>query len=195
MFKKRIVFCLLFLTGIFLVIFPLVSKETSPKTSSKENVKTEVKTVAAIPTPSSSPTLAPLTQAKILVPTPTPQPTPMSAVLPTVTPTATPTPVPAVQTMQVNLVINGGGNLTINVDPGNNQCDVLSKASEQGKISSLNMRYDNNLGTNAVYQINGIGKENSVWWTYKVNGVSPSQGCSYLKVNNGDKIEWSYLGS
>jgi hypothetical protein len=57
------------------------------------------------------------------------------------------------------------------------------------------MRYDNNLGTNAVYQINGIGKDNAVWWVYKVNGQSPNQGCNFIKVNDGDKAEWSYLGN
>jgi hypothetical protein len=57
------------------------------------------------------------------------------------------------------------------------------------------MRYNADYGTNAVYQINGIGKENAVWWGFKVNGQSPTQGCSYIKVNNGDNVLWEYAGN
>lgn len=57
------------------------------------------------------------------------------------------------------------------------------------------MRYNNDLGSYGVYQINGIGKDNAIWWTYTVNGQSPSQGCSYIKANNNDKVEWKYIGS
>ncbi|HEX8931781.1 MAG TPA: DUF4430 domain-containing protein [Patescibacteria group bacterium] len=112
---------------------------------------------------------------------------------PNSTPPATPTQ--ANQTLQVKLTINGttAGEVTFN--QGANQCDVLTAAHDQGKITSLLMKYDNNLGTNAVYQINGIGKENSVWWVYKVNGQAPGQGCSLVKANSGDNIEWNYLGN
>jgi len=106
----------------------------------------------------------------------------------------TPTPVDT-STSQVNLSINGGSSFSVVVNKDANQCDVLSKALEQGKISILDMRYDKTYETYAVYQINGIGKENSVWWVYTVNGHSPSQGCSYIKANNDDKVEWKYVGS
>lgn len=96
---------------------------------------------------------------------------------------------------KISLTINGSSVGSFNIPQGSNQCDVLSHALSQGKIQSLNMRYNNDMGTNAVYQINGVGKENAVWWTFKVNGQSPSQGCSYIKVGNDDKVEWSYLGS
>lgn len=96
---------------------------------------------------------------------------------------------------KINLSLNGGAGFEVKISDSANQCDVLSNALQQGKIQSLNMRYDNSLGSNAVYQINGIGKENSVWWTYKVNGQSPSQGCSYIKASSGDNIEWKYIGS
>lgn len=95
---------------------------------------------------------------------------------------------------KVNVTLNGT-NFEVKINDNSNQCDVLSKALEQGKIQSLNMRYDNSLGSYGVYQINGVGKENSVWWTYKVNGQSPSKGCSYVKANSGDSIEWKYIGS
>lgn len=96
---------------------------------------------------------------------------------------------------QINLSINGSSSFNVTVSKDSNQCDVLSKALEQGKISSLNMRYDKTYETYAVYQINGMGKENSVWWVYTVNDQSPSQGCSYIKTNSGDNIEWKYIGS
>lgn len=97
--------------------------------------------------------------------------------------------------LKVNLTVNGSGAFPVEVSSGANQCDVLSQALAIGKIQSLNMRFNSDMGTYAVYQINGIGKDNSVWWTYKVNGQSPQQGCSYVKVNNGDNSEWSYIGN
>lgn len=109
-----------------------------------------------------------------------------------------PTSIPATsapQTNKVTLSINGSSVESIDMAQGSNQCDVLSKALSEGKIQSLNMRYNSDMGTNAVYQINGIGKENSVWWTYKVNGQSPSQGCSLIKVQNGDNSQWNYIGN
>jgi len=106
-----------------------------------------------------------------------------------------PTPLPTTQIIQANLSVNGSSGFTVSVAEGSNQCDVLSKALADGKISSLNMRYDSNFETFAVYQINGLGKENSVWWTYLVNGQSPNQGCSFMKVKNNDSVEWKYIGS
>jgi hypothetical protein len=113
---------------------------------------------------------------------------------PTATAVPQPTSAPAVKTFQVNLKINGSSVGNVDMQEGNNQCDVLSRAKDQGKISSLTMRYINDLGTYGVYQINGIGQENTVWWVYKINGQSPSQGCSYIKANSGDSVEWEYKG-
>lgn len=107
-----------------------------------------------------------------------------------------PTNTPAqAQNLSVNLSINGSSAGQVSVPTGSNICDVLSAARDQGKISSLNMRYDNSLGTYGVYQINGVGKENSIWWTYSVNGSEPGQGCSYIKAVNDDNINWKYVGS
>lgn len=100
----------------------------------------------------------------------------------------------APQTVQVKLTINGSLVGTVEIPQDANQCDILSRAKDQGKITSLLMKYDNSLGTNGVYQINGVGKENTLWWVYKVNGQSPSQGCSYIKANNGDAVVWEYKG-
>lgn len=146
------------------------------------------------PSPSLSPSPSPTSLPKTAI-KPSPIPTPTS------TPAPTPTPVPANSSSteankpRVQLSINGGGSLSVEVSDGNNQCDVLSKALEQGKISQLNMRYDSNYGSYAVYQINNLGSESTVRWVYKVNGQSPNLGCSYIKANSGDNIEWSYQGS
>lgn len=157
------------------------------------------------PTPTPTPTLIPksiLSNKKNTkqnpFPTPIPTNTPFSQALQNDSlqnPNPTPIPTNTTPTFQVNFSITGSPNLTVDIPEGSNQCDVLSKALEQGKIQSLNMRYDKNLETYAVYQINGLGKENTVWWVYTVNGQSPSQGCSYIKANSGDNIEWKYIGT
>lgn len=135
-----------------------------------------------------SPTIVP-TQI-IIPPTNTPAPQPTNIPSP-----AKASATEGQQGLKVSLSIGGSLVGTVDLSNGANQCDVLSQALAQGKIQSLNMRYNNDMGTNAVYQINGIGKENAVWWGFKVNGQSPSQGCSYIKVNNGDNVLWEYVGN
>lgn len=198
---KKLSIAVLLLLGIF--FFVLAFRQSNPQKISpvlitkKESPKPTIKPTpilasqgtslqnqsSALPTPVTSPLALSHEERQ----TSTSTPAPVS--------TATPTPTPAPVSLQVSLIINSTNVGMIALNDGANQCDVLLKALEQGKINSLNMRYDSNLGTNAVYQINGTGKENSVWWTYKVNGESPKQGCSYIKVNNGDRVEWSYLGN
>jgi hypothetical protein len=114
---------------------------------------------------------------------------------PSNTPSPTNYPLPTTTSLSVSLSVAGSSADSFEIPPGSNQCDLLTQALSQGKIQSLNMRYNNDMGTNAVYQINGIGKENAVWWTFKVNGHSPNQGCSYIKVNNGDSVLWEYVGN
>jgi len=203
-----LIFSFLFFTGLVFLIFPLYSetkKESSPK-SQIAGIQTEKSY-----TPKSSPEVTP--EVKISNPTPTtaspithatsPTPLPKASAFPLVTSSVilspTPSPLPAQtlasKSVQVNVSINGTSSFTITVDEGANQCDVLKKALEEGKINSLNMQYNSTYNSYAVYQINGIGKENSVWWIYKVNGVPPKSGCSFIKANNGDNIEWQYIGS
>lgn len=159
------------------IIQPKVTLSPSPQARSKT---TQHIVNTPVPTPATEPNISS-----------TPQPT----TSPNSTPTQTPSSSPVPQTNQIKVSINGSSNFSVSVDDGANQCDVLNKALADGKISSLNMRYDSNYGTYAVCQINGIGKENSVWWTYTVNGQSPNQGCSYIKAKNGDLVEWKYIGS
>jgi len=172
------------------VPFTLVSSADSTKVEPTENKVEEV--IPSAPTPSASP--KPIKKVAVYQ-SPTPAPTQTLSSTPTPTQASTPAPTPVAQTNQVSLSINGSPAFSVSVIEGANQCDLLNKALEEGKISSLNMRYDSNLGAYAVYQINGLGKENSVWWTYKVNGQSPPQGCSYIKAKEGDSVEWEYIGS
>ncbi|HSA83472.1 MAG TPA: DUF4430 domain-containing protein, partial [Patescibacteria group bacterium] len=103
-----------------------------------------------------------------------------------------PTKAPEKKTFTVSLSVNGSGVGNVTLEEGANQCDVLTKALEQGKISQLLIRYVSSLGTNGVYQINGIGKDNAVWWVYTVNGTSPTQGCSFVSAQSGDTVAWEY---
>ena len=108
---------------------------------------------------------------------------------PTVVPTKT------VQKIKVSLSINGSPVGQIDMKSNQNHCEVLNEALSQKKIKSLDMRYNKDFKTNVVYLVNGIGKKDSVWWGFKVNGKSPDNGCSYIKVKNGDSSDWSYLGN
>lgn len=99
------------------------------------------------------------------------------------------------QDVKVSLSINGSLVGQIDMKNSQNHCDVLSEALSQKKIKSLDMRYNKDFKTSVVYQINGIGKKDSVWWGFKINGQSPDQGCRYIKVKNGDNSDWSYLGN
>jgi len=108
---------------------------------------------------------------------------------PTVVPTKTK------QNVKVSLSINGSPVGQIDMTSDQNQCDVLSEALSQKKIKSLDMRYNKDFKTSVVYLVNGIGKKDSIWWGFKVNGKLPDQGCSYIKVKNGDNTDWSYLGN
>lgn len=159
---------------------------SSPSPKSSTIITKPVFKLASFTSPSPS-TL--IRRKALLIPTPTPSNN-QEMVLST-----TPESSQSTKSNQVNVSLNGSSSFTVSVNDDANQCDVLSKALADGKISSLNMRYDSNFETYAVYQINGIGKENSVWWTYKVNGESPNQGCSFIKVKNEDRVEWKYIGS
>lgn len=107
----------------------------------------------------------------------------------------TPSPTTVQTKLKVALSINGSPVGQIDMTSDQNHCDVLTQALEQKKIKSLDMRYNKDFKTSVVYLINGIGKKDSVWWGFKVNGKSPDQGCSYIKVKNGDISDWSYLGN
>jgi hypothetical protein len=202
-FKHYLVLFLLITVGAFFFSQTFI-QEKAPKLN--QNSKVSRITFTPQPTPIPIPTSTPKTFIKATH-TSSPSPTYTPYLNPT---NDQPTPIPTAQSLssinqqsfQVSLTVIRDKDDQIIVPPtqvsipdGANQCDVLSKALEQGKITQLNMRYDSNYKTYAVYQINGLGKENSIWWVYKVNGQSPNQGCSYIKANSGDNIEWRYIGT
>lgn len=190
---SKIIFLIFILSGIlslFLAFKPEPTKTKSFQVISDQKIE---KSMHSFPKP--SPAQTPIPSA-ILNPATKPSTSPIpTQQISTPQPTSTPEPTPIIITNQVTVSINSLPNFTVSVNEGSNQCDVLSKSLEQGKIGSLNMKYDKNYETYAVYQINGIGKENSVWWVYTVNGKSPSKGCSHIKASNNDNVEWKYMGS
>ena len=84
--------------------------------------------------------------------------------------------------------------INVSLPAGSDHCEVLKKALDEGKLKDLDMRYQEKYQTNGVYVINGLGKTDSPWWVYKINGSDAPAGCSQVKVNQGDKILWEYIG-
>lgn len=188
---KKIFLLILICLGVLSAIFALQPDSVDIKTTKQsQNIEQEAK---ILPTPSSVPSFKPK-----VIKTSAPSPTSIPTTQPTYAPT--PSSEPSAQltsnpSFEVNVSVNGAPSFAVLVNEGANQCDVLTKALEQNKITQLNMRYESNYQSNAVYQINNIGKENSVWWVYKVNGISATKGCSFIKSNKGDSILWEYKGS
>lgn len=164
------------------------------------------------PTPTLAPQDSKLDSASITI-TPTPTPTTLSAndtkptsqTIPSSTPIPTNLPSPTATTppttplapttrLQLTLQIDNDPPFDLEVDLPNNHCQVLEAALAQGKLSSLNLKFFPSLSSYAVYQINGLGDTNQVWWTYSVNGQQPPYGCSQVMVNQGDVIHWTYAG-
>lgn len=95
----------------------------------------------------------------------------------------------------VSLSINGHAKGSVKLTSGSTQCDVLSQALAEGVISSLDMRYISQYGTEGVYVIDGMGDPGVVWWTYQVNGHAPPYGCGYTTAHDGDSVNWQYVKS
>jgi hypothetical protein len=93
----------------------------------------------------------------------------------------------------VSLSVNGVYMGKATLASTSNQCDVLSEALNAGLISNLDMRYNSQYKTYAVYVINNTGDSNAIWWTYQVNGKSPPYGCSSTAVHSGDSVNWQYV--
>lgn len=98
-----------------------------------------------------------------------------------------------VANITVSLSVNGSYKGQATLPGSSNQCDVLSAALQEGIISDLDMRYNAQYKTYAVYVIDGIGESDAVWWTYAVNGKSPPLGCSNTAVHGGDSVNWQYI--
>ena len=107
---------------------------------------------------------------------------------------STPSPSHIPQQHSISVSIDSGNSFQLSVEQEKNNCDVLSQALSEGKLSSLNMQYNPSFSSYAVYQINGLGQEGQVWWTYSVNDKNPPLGCSQVQVQNNDQIRWMYVG-
>ncbi len=183
--KKGIAFLLL--AAVILFAFGL-QKETS--------VETHVLPGKPAPTPKISPTPIPTTLLQKMSPTAVaeePTPTPASIII-EITTSQQQSSTQVAQPV-VHVSVSGGNSFDLQIASDANQCDVLTKAQADGKISDLSMKFDSSLGSYGVYKINGLGKDNAVWWTYSVNGQDPPKGCSFIKANNDDHIVWKYIGS
>ncbi len=101
--------------------------------------------------------------------------------------------VPQSAAISLTLSVNGKSKGLVKLAAGSNQCNVLSQALAANLISSLDMRYSSEYGTQAVYVIDRIGDPGAVWWTYKVNGTAPPYGCAYITAHNGDSVNWQYV--
>ncbi len=118
-----------------------------------------------------------------------------SSIVASSTPAQSAPPAQAPVMVTVSLRINGTNKGNVILPSTSKQCEVLTRALNDGLISSLFMPYDAAQHTYGVYQINGLGDPTIVWWTYTVNGSPPPLGCSYLTVHNGDSVNWQYIKS
>lgn len=100
----------------------------------------------------------------------------------------------SMDTLKVNLSINGEPGKDLDIASGSNHCDLLNRAQDMQIINSLKMEYNETYQTYGVYKINDIGKDDEVWWVFTINGESPPAGCDGVKVNEGDQVVWEYLG-
>lgn len=190
-----------FTYGLSLVLPPLESNpvksisltETDP-TPTPTPQDSKLDSVSITITPTSTPTTLSANDTN-----PTSQITPSSTPIPTNPPSPTsttpPTTTPApTARLQLTLQIDNDPPFNLEVDSPKNHCQVLEAALAQGKLSSLNLKFFPSFSSYAVYQINGLGDTNQVWWTYSINGQQPPYGCSQVMVNQGDVIHWTYAG-
>jgi len=190
-----------FTYGLSLVLPPLESNpvksislsETDPTpTPAPQDSKLDSVSITITPTPTPTTLSANDTKPTSQI---TPSSTPISTNLPSPTPTTPSTTTPAPTTrLKLTLQTDNDPPFDLEVDSPKNHCQVLEAALAQGKLSSLNLKFFPSLSSYAVYQINGLGDTNQVWWTYSVNGQQPPYGCSQVMVNQGDFIHWTYAG-
>jgi hypothetical protein len=102
---------------------------------------------------------------------------------------------PQPSTVQVTLAVNDQVKGVVALSSTSNQCDLLNQAYAQGILTELDMRYNSELKTYGIYRIDNIGDPNTVTWTYTVNGKPPQFGCSYIKVQNSETVNWQYLNN
>jgi hypothetical protein len=141
--------------------------------------KTEVLGENTAALPSLSPSTEPSPSAK-----PSVKPVVKVSVKPSLSPS--PSPSPVVQTANVDVQ---GSSFTVEVSGDLNVCQVMQRARDQGKISSLTLddSYMSSMNSQYVREMNGMSNN----WTFKVNGNSPL-GCSLYQVKPDDQIVWKF---
>lgn len=97
-----------------------------------------------------------------------------------------------VQKPTVNLQIiepDGTSNFSVTLNSGNNLCENLIEARNEGKIKSLTLdnSYMSTMHSSYVREINGYNNN----WTVSVNGNTP-QGCTLYSPNPGDTVVWKF---
>ncbi len=143
-----------------------------------------------------SPTPQPSPSAKVentvpSSPQPTNTPSPSASVAPSPSPSPSLSPTPLVSQINVQIKTpDTNSAFSLQIEDGINACDLMTKAKNEGKISSLTLddSYLATFHTLLVKEINGL-KDN---WTFTVNGESP-MGCSLVNLKDKDQIIWEFI--
>lgn len=133
-------------------------------------------------------TLANSTQTQ---PPSTPMPTEATAQsTPTPSPTQQPTTVPA-QTVNIQITDpDGTKSFQVTFHNGDNLCDNLTEAKNEGKIKSLTLDNSYMSAYHSLYVREIDSYSNN--WTVTDNGTEP-QGCSLFNPKPNDNILWKFL--
>lgn len=193
--KRLHIFLSLF--GVIVCFLLAVGIYTTPQhfLGIKQTISIAVLTKELTPTTVSTPTEiikkrqnTAVTESPMVTVTPTSIPT-ASSFHPTALPTSQPSQAskPTV-TMQI-IEPDGNNNFTVILTSGNNLCDSLTEAKNEGKIRSLTLDYSYMSSLHSAYVRELNGYQNN--WTVTVNGKSP-QGCSLYTPNPGDIIVWKF---
>ena len=167
---------------------PIPSLKPSLKPLLKPSVKPSIKpSPSPIPPGSTAPGPSTSSSPAVLGATSS-SPSPSTSPVPSPSPNPNPSPLASISTQTVNLEIQGSS-FTVEISGDLNVCQVLEKAKDQGKISSLTLddSYMSSMNSQYVREINGMSNN----WTFKVNGNSPL-GCSLYQVKPGDQIVFKF---
>lgn len=117
-------------------------------------------------------------------------PVPQQAAATSIPTQAVPTQTPASATVSVEITSpSGTSTFTVSYSENMTVCDVLQKAKDTGKITSVTFddSYMATLHSKYVAEINGFANN----WTFSVNGSSPL-GCSLSQPKPNDTIIWKF---
>lgn len=183
--------------GENVIASPSPSPSIKPSASVKPSLKPSVKASAppsASPSPSPSPAASAVSGSSSgsspavlgTSTSPSPSASPSSNPSPPAGGSPSPSPTPSIQTVSVEVQ---GSSFTLEISGDLNVCQVMQRARDQGKISSLTLddSYMSSMNSQYVREMNGMSNN----WTFKVNGSSPL-GCSLYQVKPNDQIVWKF---